>query len=79
MEKINNEGLEKLKICRNALNSMYDKLEPKGVFNDVQEEFQYISETLGDAEASWDVISDDGNQNVSSVIINGKIYEQVGE
>ena len=43
MSKISKEGYEQIKIIRNALDSMYDKLEAKKVFNDVKDEFEAIA------------------------------------
>ncbi len=42
MAKIDQEGLEKLRHVRNALNAMFDKLDAAGAFDSVQQEFQYI-------------------------------------
>ena len=77
MSKISNEGAEQLQIARNALNSIYSKLESAGSVSSIQEEFNYIAETLSDVQTTWEKI--DSNNNVESVIINGKIYKQVGE
>ena len=43
MSKISKEGYEQIKVIRNALDSMFDKLEEKGVFNEVKDEFEAIS------------------------------------
>ena len=43
MSKISKEGFEQIKVIRNALDSMYDKLEAKKVFNDVKDEFEAIA------------------------------------
>ena len=43
MSKISREGYEQIKVIKNALDSMYDKLEAKGVFSEVQQEFEAIS------------------------------------
>ena len=43
MSKISREGYEQIKVIKNALDSMYDKLESKGVFSEVQQEFEAIS------------------------------------
>ena len=78
MSKISKDGANKLQIVRNALNSMYSKLSD-GVSKNVQEEFNYIAETLSDVQSTWEKIDDNGNDSDVSVIINGKIYKQVGE
>ena len=43
MSKISKEGYEQIQVIRNALDSMFDKLEAKKVFGEVQEEFEAIS------------------------------------
>ena len=77
MSQISKDGAEKLQVVRNALNSIYSKLESAGSVSNIREEFNYIAETLSDVQTTWEKI--DSNSNVDSVIINGKIYKQVGE
>ena len=43
MSKISKEGFEQIQIIKNALDSMYDKLEASGKFNDVKDEFEAIA------------------------------------
>ena len=43
MSKISKEGYEQIQVIKNALDSMYDTLEAKGVFIEVQSEFEAIS------------------------------------
>ena len=43
MSKISREGYEQIKVIKSALDSMYDKLEAKKVFGEVQDEFEAIS------------------------------------
>ena len=43
MSQISKDGLEQINIIKNALDSMFDKLEAKGVFNHVNEEFEAIA------------------------------------
>ena len=63
MSKISKEGYEQIKVIKNALDSMYDKLngtvytkvKPTKVFDSVKDEFEAISgivETAG----SWEEI-----------------------
>ena len=75
MSQISKDGAEKLQVVRNALNSIYSKLESAGSVSSIQEEFNYIAETLSDVQTTWGKI--DSNDTVESVIINGKIYKQV--
>ena len=43
MSAISKEGYEQIKVIKNALDSMYDKLEASGQFGQVQTEFEAIS------------------------------------
>ncbi len=43
MSKISKDGYEQIQIIKNALDSMFDKLEAKKVFNEVQTEFEAIA------------------------------------
>ena len=43
MSKISRDGYEQIKVIKNALDSMYDKLEKNGNFNDVKDEFEAIA------------------------------------
>ena len=43
MSKISRDGYEQIKVIRNALDSMFDKLEAKGVFDEVKQEFSAIA------------------------------------
>ena len=52
MSKINNEGIEQLQIARNALDSIYNKLDSK-TFAKVKEEFAGIAKILADTQ-DWE-------------------------
>mgnify|MGYP003654392706 FL=1 len=43
MSKISKDGYEQIQIIKNALDSMYDKLESSGDFTKVQSEFEAIA------------------------------------
>ena len=43
MSKISRDGYEQIKVIKNALDSMYKKLESNGTFNTVQQEFEAIA------------------------------------
>ena len=43
MSTISKDGYEQILVIKNALDSMYDKLETAGVFSVVQEEFEAIA------------------------------------
>ena len=55
MSKISKEGYARVLIIKAALDSLYDKLEAKGVFNDVQSEFETIAEIVADS-ANWEEV-----------------------
>ena len=55
MSKISNDGLEQIRIIKNALDSMYDKLESKSVFSDVQEEFEAIAGIV-ELSGTWEEV-----------------------
>ena len=43
MSAISRDGYEQIKVIKNALDSMYDKLEASGQFANVQDEFEAIA------------------------------------
>ena len=55
MSKISKEGYEQIKVIKNALDSMYDKLEEKKVFNEVKQEFEAIAGIVSLC-ASWEEV-----------------------
>ena len=54
MSKISNDGAEQLQTVRNALDSMYNKLDSK-TYDKVKEEFAGIAKILADAQ-TWEVV-----------------------
>ena len=52
MSKISNEGVEQLQIARNALDSMYKKLDSQ-TYEKVKEEFAGIAKILADVQ-DWE-------------------------
>ena len=54
MSKISNDGAEQLQIARNALDSMYNKLDSK-TYEKVKEEFAGIAKILADVQ-NWERI-----------------------
>ena len=52
MSKISNDGAEQLQTARNALDSIYKKLDSK-TYDKVKEEFAGIAKILADAQ-SWE-------------------------
>ena len=55
MSKISKEGFEQIQIIKNALDSMYDKLEKNGKFNEVKDEFESISNII-DESGKWEEV-----------------------
>ncbi len=55
MSKISREGYEQIKVIRNALDSMYDKLEGKKVFTKVQDEFETIANIIEES-GKWEEV-----------------------
>ena len=55
MSKISKEGYEQITIIKNALDSMYDKLEKSGKFNVVQTEFEDIAGIVSEA-GTWEEV-----------------------
>ena len=52
MSKISNDGAEQLQIARNALDSIYSKLDSK-TYNKVKEEFAGLAEILANVQ-DWE-------------------------
>ena len=55
MSKISKEGYEQIKVIRNALDAMNDKLEAKKVFNEVKDEFEAIAGIV-DLTGTWEEV-----------------------
>ena len=67
MSKISKEGYEQIKVIKNALDSMYDKLNTtvyikngtkytsKSVFNEVKDEFQAIAGII-ELSGTWEEV-----------------------
>ena len=55
MSKISKEGFEQIQIIKNALDSMFDKLEKNGKFNLVKEEFEAISGIV-ELSGTWEEV-----------------------
>ena len=55
MSKISKEGYEQIKVIKNALNSMFDKLEKNGKFNEVKDEFEAIAGIV-DLAGTWEEV-----------------------
>ena len=55
MSKISDDGLQQIQIIKNALDSMYDKLEEKKVFNEVKDEFEAIAGIV-ELSGTWEEV-----------------------
>ena len=55
MSKISKEGYEQIKVIKKALDSMFDKLEASGKFNEVKDEFEAIAGIV-DLAGSWEEV-----------------------
>ena len=55
MSKISKEGFEQIQIIKNALDSMYDKLEADGNFTTVQSEFEAIAGIV-ELSGTWEEV-----------------------
>ena len=55
MSKISKDGYEQILIIKNALDSMFDKLEKIGNFNEVKDEFQAIAGIV-EISGTWEEV-----------------------
>jgi hypothetical protein len=55
MSKISKEGYEQIKVIKNALDSMFDKLEKNGKFNEVKDEFEAIAGIVNES-SNWEEV-----------------------
>ena len=55
MSKISKDGYDQIQVIKNALDSMYDKLEAKKVFGEVQSEFETISGIV-ELSGTWEEV-----------------------
>ena len=55
MSKISKEGFEQIQVIKNALDSMFDKLDKNGSFNDVKTEFEAIAGIV-ELSGTWEEV-----------------------
>ena len=55
MSKISREGYEQIQVIKNALDSMFDKLEKTGKFNEVKQEFEAIANIV-ETSGTWEEV-----------------------
>ena len=56
MSKISKEGFDQIQIIKNALDSMFDKLEANGSFSDVKDEFEAIAGIV-ELSGTWEEVA----------------------
>ena len=52
---ISKDGYEQILVIKNALDSMFDKLEKSGKFNDVKDEFEAIAGIVNES-GNWEEV-----------------------
>ena len=79
MARIDTNGIAELnENIKNPLESIFKKLEAKGVFNDVAEEFDFIYRFLESIETDWDTRGLGSAANkIPEVTIDGTPYKPV--
>ena len=79
MARIDTNGINELnENIKNPLNSMYDKLEAKGVFGEVADEFDFIYRFLESIETDWDTSGlGSAGEKEPDVTVNGVPYKAV--
>ena len=79
MARIDTNGIAELnEKIKNPLNSIYDKLEAKGVFGEVADEFDFIYRFLESIETDWDTSGlGTAKEKDPEVTINGVPYKAV--
>ena len=55
MSKISKDGYEQIQVIKNALDSMFDKLEAKKVFDSVKDEFEAIAGIV-ELSGTWEEV-----------------------
>ena len=55
MSKISKEGFEQIQVIKNALDSMFDKLEANGSFREVKDEFEAIAGIVAET-SNWEEV-----------------------
>ncbi len=75
MASIDQEGIAELnEKIKNPLESIYNKLETKGIFAEVADEFDFIYRFLENIEQNWD--RPGGlRQSAPKVVVDGKEYQ----
>ena len=79
MARIDTNGIAELnEKIKNPLESIYTKLEAKGMFNEVADEFDFIYRILESIETDWDTSGlGSSKEKEPEVTINGVPYKAV--
>ena len=79
MARIDTAGIAELnEKIKNPLESIYNKLESKGVFNEVADEFDFIYRFLESIETDWDTSGlGSATEKEPDVVINGTPFKPV--
>ena len=79
MARIDTNGIAELnEKIKNPLESIYNKLEAKGVFNDVADEFDFIYRFLESIPEEWDTHGlGSAKEKEPDVVINGTPFKPV--
>jgi len=78
MARIDSDGIAELnENIKNPLISIYNKLEAKGIFAEVADEFDFIYRFLENVEGSWGRVEDKTPK--PTVVVNGQEYRSTGE
>ena len=78
MARIDTNGIAELnENIKNPLESIFKKLEAKGVFNDVAEEFDFIYRFLESIETDWDTSGLGSGERIPEVTVDGTPYNPV--
>ena len=79
MARIDTAGIAELnENIKNPLESIFDKLEAKGIFNDFADEFDFMYRFLESIETDWDTGGlGSAKEKEPEVTINGVPYKAV--
>ena len=79
MARIDTNGIAELnENIKNPLENIYKKLEAKGVFGEVADEFDFIYRFLESIETDWDTYGlGSAGEKIPEVTVNGTPYKPV--
>jgi len=79
MARIDTNGIAELnENIKNPLESIYDKLQAKGIFNEFSDEFDFIYRFLENIPTDWDTGGlGSASEKIPEVTVNGTPYRPV--